>query len=105
MKKVYIAGPYTKGDVAQNVAEAISLAHQLMTYGYAPYCSHLSHFMHFYSPRPYEDWINLDKEWLKVCDAVLRIPGESKGADIEVKLAEELGILVFYDLETLLGNL
>ena len=105
MKKVYVAGPYTKGDVAVNVRKAMLVAHELMHDGYAPYCPHLSHFLHLQESRPYEDWINLDKEWLKVCDAVLRFEGESKGADMEVKLAEELGMPVFYDIETLLGNL
>jgi hypothetical protein len=33
------------------------------------------------------------------CDAVLRLPGESKGADQDVKIAKELGLKVFYRLE------
>lgn len=31
------------------------------------------------------------------CDAILRLPGESKGADNDVKLAHERGIPVYYD--------
>ena len=32
------------------------------------------------------------------CDAVLRLEGESKGADNDVKLANERGIPVYYDV-------
>lgn len=35
---------------------------------------------------------------LKKCDAILRISGESKGADQDVKIAKELGLKVYYDL-------
>lgn len=33
------------------------------------------------------------------CDAILRLPGESKGADNDVKLALARGIPVYYDLK------
>ena len=39
-----------------------------------------------------------DLQWLRVCDALFRLAGESKGADIEVALAMELGKLVFSDI-------
>lgn len=32
------------------------------------------------------------------CDAILRLPGESKGADNDVRLAHERGIPVYYDI-------
>jgi hypothetical protein len=32
------------------------------------------------------------------CDAVLRLPGASKGADEDVRLARERGLAVYYDL-------
>lgn len=32
------------------------------------------------------------------CDAVLRLEGESKGADNDVRLANERGIPVYYDI-------
>jgi hypothetical protein len=37
------------------------------------------------------------------CDAVLRLPGESKGADEDVRLATELGLSVYYRLEDVPG--
>lgn len=36
---------------------------------------------------------------LPKCDAVLRIPGESKGADQDVKIATQLGLKIFYSLD------
>lgn len=36
---------------------------------------------------------------LTKCDAILRITGESKGADQDVELAKELGLKVYYDLD------
>lgn len=36
---------------------------------------------------------------LAKCDAIFRIEGASKGADQDVKLAQELGLKVYYKLE------
>ena len=36
---------------------------------------------------------------LQLCDAVLRLQGESKGADNDVKIALERGLPVYYQLE------
>ena len=36
---------------------------------------------------------------LEKCDAVLRIPGESRGADIEMAKAKEMGKIIFTNLE------
>ena len=37
------------------------------------------------------------------CDGVLRLPGESKGADEDVRLARELGLRVWFSLEEVPG--
>lgn len=36
---------------------------------------------------------------IKKCDAILRMPGESKGADMDIAIAKEMEIPVFYSLE------
>jgi hypothetical protein len=36
---------------------------------------------------------------LEHCDAVLRLPGDSKGADQDVAIARERGLLVYHSLE------
>lgn len=101
MKKIYVAGPYTKGDVAVNVRNAILAAHILYNAGFYPFVPHLTHFWHMVCPRPYEDWLDLDNAFLPHCDALLRLPGESSGADKEVALAEKLGMPVFHDIAQL----
>lgn len=101
MIAVYIASPYTKGDVAVNVRESLLAADQLLELGYAPYPPLYSHFWHFLSPKPYETWTMLDMEWVKRCDCVLRLPGESSGADAEVNLAKANNIPVFSSIEIL----
>jgi hypothetical protein len=40
---------------------------------------------------------------LTKCDAVLRLEGESKGADQDVKIATERGLKVYYRLEDVPG--
>src|SRR5271169_3149304 len=99
--RAYVARPYTKGDVAVNVRNAYEAANHLADLGFAPFVPHFTHFWHMLYPRPYEFWLKLDSQFLPHCDAVLRIPGESCGADKEVALAENLGVPIFYNIETL----
>ncbi|MBP1882968.1 DUF4406 domain-containing protein [Sinorhizobium mexicanum] len=40
---------------------------------------------------------------LALCDAVLRLPGESKGADSDVRIARERGIPVYHRIEDVPG--
>lgn len=100
--RVYVAGPYTKGDVAINVREAILAATELSDAGLVPFVPHLTHFWHTVVPRPYEDWLRLDMEWLRLCDFVLRLPGDSNGADKEVAEARRLGVPVYTDMKLLI---
>jgi hypothetical protein len=96
MEKVYVAGPYTHGNTANNVAEAIRISTKLIDLGYAPFCPHLNHFLHMHKPQPYEKWLEIDIEFLKTCNYLLRLPGISSGADREVEVAEYVGIPVLY---------
>ncbi len=93
--KVYVAGPFSSDPIG-NTRYAIELANNLLNMGYAPFVPHLTMLWHFHKPRPYEEWLKYDNEWLVVCDCVLRFSGESPGADKEVILAESLGIPVYY---------
>ena len=99
--KIYIACPYSKGDVAKNVKTACDMFDRLHLHGYVPFNPLWSHFQHFAHPLPYDAWLAYDLEWLPLCDAVLRLEGESNGADIEVAKATELGIPVFYSIADL----
>lgn len=99
---VFIAGPLTHGDQAANVRAAMDAAQALMEAGLYPYLPHLSWFSHLASPQPYEEWLSLSLGWLKRCDAVLRLPGYSPGAERECSMATFLGIPVFRDFSALL---
>ena len=103
MKKVYIASPYTLGDVAQNVRFQIDIADILIEDGFAPYVPLNTHFQHMVHPRRYEQWLALDFEWIKSCDYLLRMGGESSGADREVEFALKSGKRVFYSIDELVS--
>lgn len=102
MKKIFISGPYTLGDVAQNVKGAMDMSNVLMDLGFAPYCPHLTHFLQINNSRAYEDWLSLDLVYLSVCDGLIRIFGESNGADKEVEFARKNSIPVFYSIRELI---
>jgi hypothetical protein len=102
--RVYIAGPYTQGDVAVNVRNAYVAADRLADLGFAPFVPHATHFWHMLFPRPYEFWLELDNEFLPFCQAMLRLSGPSSGADKEMLLAEKLGIPVFTAIEDLVAH-
>lgn len=112
--RTYIAGPISKGDLTHNIEQATAAYVRLMKEGYAPFCPHLTVYLGgpARAPQPeilpngtkHEDWYDSDLPWVAVADAVLRLPGESVGADKEVALAKELGIPVYESIEELLAR-
>jgi len=92
--RIYIASPYTIGDPQANVDRANDVANILLDLGQYPYCPLMSHYLHRRNPRPHAEWLKIDKVWVAQCDVVLRLPGESTGADEEVEEAKKLGIPV-----------
>jgi hypothetical protein len=96
-KFVYVAGPLTKGDQLLNVRNAVLVGERLRAAGMHPFVPHLSALWHMITPVEYEGWMTLDFAWIEHCDALLRIPGESSGADREVVHAFARGIPVFLD--------
>jgi hypothetical protein len=104
MNKIFISSPYTIGDVAQNVKRQMDLANELMDHGYFPYVPLLSHFLHINNPRPYEDWLALDMQYLVICDALIRLEGASIGADREIEMAKFYAIPIYYSLNELLSD-
>ena len=96
MKKlfVYVAGAYTKPDPVVNTAKAIQFGNFLLDHGYIPFVPHLSMYQHMLQARPWQEWRDIDFEWIRKCDALIRLPGESAGADAEIKHAIEIGVPV-----------
>ncbi len=99
--RVYVAGPYSSGNMAANVRNAVAAGHRLLTLGFAPLVPHLTHFFDLMHEHPYEDWLQMDLAWVTVAEAVLRLPGVSAGADRETALALQLGIPVFTSIEAI----
>lgn len=93
---VYVAAPYTRPDPVQNTHD---LVHEVSTMvdeeKVTPFAPHLTLLWHVIAPRPLDFWYAYDLATLARCDAVLRLPGASTGADREVEFAVEIGKPVF----------
>lgn len=95
MKYIYIACPYSIGNAELNVHRCIMAAEVLSSHGHIPFAPLLFHYWEEKFPHPYDFWIKQSMAWLERCDAVIRLPGESKGADAEVLRAIEIGLPVY----------
>lgn len=102
MLRVYVAGPYS-ADPEGGTARAIDAGEDLRRAGLAPFVPHLFHYWDKRHPLPYEEVLALDLEWLRACQGLLRLPGDSAGADREVAEAMRLGLPVFHDVPSLLA--
>ena len=109
---IYIASPYTKGDVGLNVRFQGYIFNELLGSGLVwPIAPLLSHFQHVMFPRSYKDWIDYDNALLHLYDGCLRLNASypalgyletnSVGADNEVSVFRSLTKPVFFDLESL----
>ena len=97
-KFIYIASPYSKGDIMDNVDIQIDTANMLLDAGHIPYTPLLNHFLARKVSRPNEFWIDTDLEVIRRCkfDGMLRLPGDSIGADKETAVAIALGVPVYH---------
>lgn len=94
---VYVAGPISTGDYIRNVRAGIDVATRLLRNGIVPFCPHLSAFWDLIEPVSWDEWLEMDKEIIKRCNALFRMPGASRGGDVEVQFAKGLGLPVFFD--------
>ena len=104
MIKIYIASPYTKGDKEANVHNAMAAADELIKAGFLPIQPLLHHYFDKYYPQDYSFYLKAGLGMVTVADAVLRLPGESVGADLEEYVADLNNILVFDDIPTLIDR-
>ena len=112
MFRVYVAGPLTRcgedaavgARVHLNAQIALATGADLICKGYNPYVPHYNLLMQdlMNSAGPdYNGWLDMDYEWLSHCHALLRLPGESPGADKEVEFAKDHRIPVVHSVEAL----
>jgi hypothetical protein len=98
---LYIAGPYTRPDPVVNAHAAIQVGTIVYEQtDYVPLVPHTTLLWHMVTPRPPDFWYALDIHHMLRCDAIVRLPGESTGADREMEVAIEMGLKVveFKDL-------
>lgn len=107
MKRVYLAGSYSAGNVLgvlKNIGRGEYYAAKLFMAGFAPFCPwhDKSYVMsnwdkEFTIPMFY----NYSMSWLEVSDYLVVLSGyeDSKGTLKEIKRAKKLGIPVYYDVD------
>jgi hypothetical protein len=103
---IYISGPLSAdGEWLSNIHRAGKVYIELIEYGFAPICPHLHALGQMIDPsiddHDYETWMSVDCSLITVCDAVLRMPGPSKGGDAEVSCALDNNIPVFIDMDAM----
>lgn len=106
-KLIYISGPLTtSGFVEINIRNAILVAEELYKFGLQGYVPHLSFFWNMVVPgnKTYKYWLRYDFNIILRCDALLRIDGESYGANKEVEFATKHKIPVYFSIEDLLNK-
>lgn len=101
VRMVYVAGPMRLGNPNINVSTALNAGMDLMRAGWTPIMPQLSNLWEIAAGIPvleHEDgtggWLEHDFRMISRCDALVRLPGKSTGADREVALALTLGIPV-----------
>lgn len=83
---VFVSGPLGAEDQWEhNVAEACRLGDMLSALGFAVFVPHAYVEWHRHSPADYETWMARDLAVLRHCRGLVRLPGESPGADREVE--------------------
>ncbi|KKN80422.1 hypothetical protein LCGC14_0330150 [marine sediment metagenome] len=107
--RVYIAGTMTnggKGYDMKSITDAIKVYIKLIEMGFVPHCPQLTMFCDFVDPGriTHAQWLELDKNYIDDCDVVLRMPGESVGADIECAYAISRVISISWGIDEFLAG-
>lgn len=100
-KRVYIAGPYTGGQWGENIQNAVIAGQTVYEVGHIPFIPHTMTGL-WSALYPNNRWITFDLKWVEVCDALIRLPGESEGADSEVRFARHNDIPVHFGVDQFL---
>ena len=107
---VYVAGPYSPRGFWQrwplstivrcfHVLRAAKISTHLWRLGYAVICPHANtYFSAMFAPDlPQSYWLDGDLSILERCDALMYL-GSSPGADIELSIAKQCGLIIWDDL-------
>lgn len=105
--RVYVAGKYSDSNIIgclNNIHDGIKASVEVLKRGHACFCPWLDYqFQFFDKTLVVEDYYRYSMAWLEVSDCVLVLPNSenSKGTQAEIKRAEELGIPVYYSIESI----
>jgi len=110
MKRIYVAGPYSAGnviDVLKNIGVGRKMCAKLFQIGFHPFCPWSDASFIIDNPEAdftIEQFYKYSIEWLKASDAVFLVPGwqDSAGTLAEIKEAGSLGIPVFTNKQDLI---
>ena len=92
---LYVAAPYTLPEPVHNLHGVCRVAMEIYERTvWCPIVPHLSLVWQAVTPRGYDHWIEYDLHIMRQCQAVVRLPGHSPGADGEVEEAKRLGIRI-----------
>lgn len=100
-----ISNPPTEEGRKHNFDQAAAMQRLLMKRGAAVTNPALTMLLPGAWDIPWEIWVQNSLPQVAVADAVLRLPGKSRGADIEVAFANGRGIRVFEDEDEMLAAL
>lgn len=95
--RVYVAGPITSsGSLHENLHNGIVVGEELRAAGFHPFIPHLYDFVKIVANYDvhWEDMLQMDENWISACDILVALPGESKGKEREIRLANKLAIPV-----------
>lgn len=99
--RIYVAGPILADTVEEMIVNseiAQRVAYELICKGHIPFLPHTSVYLSYRDKLTWAEWMAYDDVWLQQCEALFYI-GPSKGADIELARAKELGLQVFTNLD------
>lgn len=107
--KIYVAHSYgrRRGEsletLQRNVNESIRFGLALIKLGHNPFIPNLYHYVHLMADGSITEdtFIDLMTEWVKQCDAILVASELTHGVRIEIGVAKEMGIPIYYSLEEL----
>lgn len=107
MPRIYIIGPVntvapgSECDQFLNVRRMVEVATDLVNLGMVPVVPALCSFWHMLAPQPRSFWMAKNDSDIRTCNAALRMPGDSLGADADGRRCEGYSIPVFTHLEHL----
>jgi hypothetical protein len=102
-KVVYVAGPITKGPLLDHVRAAFEAGSALIDAGFSVVLPHALCLFELAHPKDYATMMAVARPLVDGADALLRIPGESSGADREVEWAMLSGVPVFHTVDAVIA--